>query len=286
MAMPIGGDVKEISTGHGPVRVRDTGTGTPVLLVHSLLLDGGLYDEVVPLLVAAGFRCVVPDLPLGAHLPALNPDADVTPPGLTRLLTEVLDALDLDRVAVVGVDTGGALTQLLMADHRDRVDRIVLTACDAYEDFPPRIGKPLQVMLKSRGGSWLYAHLMRLRACRRLINLRMFTHSHVSDETCRRWTEPLRHPDVRRDLRNAVAEMHPRYTLAAAAANADFPHPVLIAWGDDARFFPRRLGERLAKELPHSEFVTIEDCAAFAALDQPKRLAQLIEAHLTTSRFS
>ncbi|HTF54664.1 MAG TPA: alpha/beta fold hydrolase [Pseudonocardia sp.] len=65
-------------------------------------------------------------------------------------------------------------------------------------------------------------------------------------------------------------------TLAAAEANRDFPRPVLIAWGEDDRLFPRRLGERLAADLPHARLVDLPDCAAFAALDQPERLAELI----------
>ncbi len=54
-------DVIAVTTGSGPVRVRDTGgSGTPVLLVHSLLLDADLYAAVVPLLTARGYRCLVP----------------------------------------------------------------------------------------------------------------------------------------------------------------------------------------------------------------------------------
>jgi pimeloyl-ACP methyl ester carboxylesterase len=139
MAVLQGPDVVEVDTPHGRVRVRDTGgEGPPVLLVHSLLLDPDLYATVVPLLVSAGYRCVLPELPLGGHALPLLPDADLSPTGLARLLAEVLDALDLRQVHVVGVDTGGALTQLLMAHHRERVGAVVLTGCDAYEHFPPR----------------------------------------------------------------------------------------------------------------------------------------------------
>ncbi len=280
MAMPIGADVRVVQTPHGQVRVRDTGSGPPVLLVHSLLVDGGLYDDVVPRLVARGLRCVVPDLPLGAHDPALLPGADLTPPGLARLLVEVLDALDIDRVAVVGVDTGGALTQLLMAHSRDRVDRVVLTACDAYEAFPPALLRPLLAPLRSAAGTWLLAQLGRTRLVRRAVTARPVAHRDVPDALVRRWVRPLRDPGVRRDLRAVVAGVDPVHTLSAAAANADFPRPVLVAWGDDARVFPRRLGERLARELPHARLVTLPDCAAFAAIDQPELLADLVAEHL------
>lgn len=80
-----------------------------------------------------------------------------------------------------------------------------------------------------------------------------------------------------------VTAMHPRYMLAAAAVNKDFPRPVLIAWGDDDRVFRRRLGEQLHRDLPQSRLVTITDCSALAALDQPEVIAGLIDNHVVDS---
>ncbi len=180
----------------------------------------------MPLLVGRGYRCVVPELPLGGHLLPLRDDADLTPPGLARLLVDVLDALRLRQLDVVGVDTGGALTQLLMADHRDRVRRVVLTACDAYEHFPPRtpVGRLFTPLFR-----WpvlgLASNLLRLRPARRVLTI--------------------------------------------------------IAWGDDDRLFPRHLAQRLHSDLPDARLVIIDDCAAFAAIDQPEALTALIDEHLS-----
>jgi len=251
------------------------------LLVHSLLLDPDLYATVVPLLTTRGYRCLLPELPLGGHALPLPDGADLTPPGLARLLVEVLDALGVQQAHVVGVDTGGALTQLLMAGHRDRVGAVVLTACDAYEHFPPRtpVGRLFRPLFLS-GVLAMAAQVLRLRIARRLLLLRAITHRGVDAAALQRCTAPLRDPRVRRDVRTAFRAMHPRHTMAAAAANRDFPRPVLIAWGDDDRLFPRQLAERLAKDLPDARLVTLVDCAAFAALDQPGQLADLIHEHL------
>jgi pimeloyl-ACP methyl ester carboxylesterase len=244
-------------------------------------VDPDLYTTVIPLLTARGYRCVVPELPLGGHALPLLDGADLTPPGLARLLVEVLDALALPRVSVVGVDTGGALTQLLMAQHRERVDAVILTACDAYDDFPPRsfVGWLLRPLFWP-GALPVTALAARLAMVRRLLVLRPITHRGVEDRTLVQWSTPLRDRRVRRDLRNVLRHMHPRHTLAAAEANRDFPRPVLIAWGDDDRLFRRRLAERLARDLPHARLVTIPDCAAFAAIDQPDALAALVDDHL------
>jgi pimeloyl-ACP methyl ester carboxylesterase len=285
MAVEPGPEITTLATTRGPVRVRDTGgSGPAVLLVHSLLVDPDLYAPLVPLLTARGWRCVVPELPLGAHAVPLAPGADPSPPGLAALLVAVLDALGIERAHVVGVDTGGALTQLLMAHHRDRVDRVVLTACDAYEAFPPRGLRPLIAPLGSRAVLAVLARLLRVPALRRLAVSRPISHRGASDAQLVRWTAPLRDRAVREDLRAVVRAMHPRHTLAAAEANRDFPRPVLVAWGDDDRAFPRRLGDRLVAELPDARLETLPDCAAFASLDVPELLAELVDAHLRGDR--
>ena len=282
MAIPDGPEVRAVDTSAGTVRVRDTGgSGPAVLLVHSLLLDPDLYAGVVPRLVERGYRCVLPELPLGGHRLPLRADADLSPPGLVRLLVEVLDALGLAQVHVVGVDTGGALAQMLMAEHVQRVDRVVLTGCDAYEEFPPRslLGWAFRPLF-ARGVSDVAAQALRLRLVRRLLAMRPLTHRGAPDALLVQWTAPLRDPAVRRDLRKAWVAMDGRHTLAAAEVNRAFPRPVLIAWGDDDRLFRRRLAERLHRDLPDAELVVLEDCAAFAALDQPEELARLADAHL------
>lgn len=281
MAIPDGPDVVVVDTPHGRVRVRDTaGPGRPVLLIHSLLVDPDLYAAVTPLLAARDYRVLVPELPLGAHVLPLREGADLTPPGLARLMVEVLDALGVARVDVVGVDTGGAVAQLMMAYHRDRVGAVVLTACDAYEEFPPGLLGRLLPIARLRGVPAAISLATRLRPARRLIVSRPVTHRGVDDATLIRWTRPLRDRRIRRDLHAVLADMDGAHTTAAAQANRDFPGRVLIAWGDDDRIFPRRLAERLHRDLPHSRLVTLQDCAAFAAVDQPRRLAELVDEHL------
>lgn len=133
----------EIELGAGTVEYTDTGGPGPVLVfVHGLLMDGTLWDSAVGSL--AGHRCVVPTLPLGAHRHPMRPEADLSLPGIAALLTEFLERLDLRDVTLVGVDTGGALVQLVMADGCARVSRVVLASCDAFDNFPPGLtGKTL-----------------------------------------------------------------------------------------------------------------------------------------------
>jgi pimeloyl-ACP methyl ester carboxylesterase len=63
--------VPEIEFAQGTVRYRDEGDGPPIVFVHGALVDGRLWEPVVDQL-AGDARCVVPDLPLGAHRIAMR----------------------------------------------------------------------------------------------------------------------------------------------------------------------------------------------------------------------
>ncbi len=102
------------------------------------------WQQAVAAELSADHRCVAPTLPLGAHRHAMHADADLSLPGIARLVAELLDRLDLQDVTLVGNDTGGALVQLLMGDGAARVARVVLVSCDAFDNFPPGLtGKTL-----------------------------------------------------------------------------------------------------------------------------------------------
>jgi pimeloyl-ACP methyl ester carboxylesterase len=136
--------MRKIELSAGTIEFEDTGgDGPTIVLLHGLMMDASLWDGPIAHL-SADHRCVAPTLPLGAHRHAMNADADLSLPGIARLVAEFLDRLDLHDVTLVGNDTGGALVQLLVCDDAERVGRIVLASCEAFDNFPPRLtGKTL-----------------------------------------------------------------------------------------------------------------------------------------------
>src|SRR3954465_12986716 len=135
---------REIELSAGSISYQDTGGDGPVILfVHGLLASGMLWAMVVPQL-APDARCIVPELPLGAHKRPMKADAELSPRAVARLLAELMDKLDLTDVTLVGNDTGGAICQLVATEHPQRVGRLVLTPCDAYENFLPPFFRPMQ----------------------------------------------------------------------------------------------------------------------------------------------
>src|SRR6266567_7552876 len=131
----------EVSLPQGTVRYSDQGTGPTLVFLHGLLANRLLWGRVIPRLVSH-FRCIAPDLPLGAHSHPLHPDANLSPLGVAQLVADFLEALDLHEVTLIGNDTGGAICQLVIAHHPERITRLVLTNCDAFEQFFPPLVSP------------------------------------------------------------------------------------------------------------------------------------------------
>jgi pimeloyl-ACP methyl ester carboxylesterase len=272
--------MSEIELSAGTIEYEDTGGDGPALvLLHGLMMDSSLWDQAVADL-SADHRCVVPTLPLGAHRRPMRADADLSLPGIARLVTEFLDRLDLHEVTLIGNDTGGALVQLLMRDGAERVARVVLASCDAFDNFPPGLtGKTLVLAGKLSPAMFgLFMQQMRVKIVRRLpIAFGWLTKR--GDAATARWMRPvMNQAEIRRDavriLRSVAAD--PSLLLEAAESLPNFTRPALVVWASGDRVMPPEHGRRLAGLLPQSQLAEVEDSYTLIPLDQPARLAQLI----------
>jgi pimeloyl-ACP methyl ester carboxylesterase len=271
-----------IELSSGTIEYTDTGGDGPVLvLLHGLMMDASLWDGVIAGL-SAGHRCVAPTLPLGAHRHPVRPDADLSLPGIARLVAEFMDRLDLTDVTLAGNDTGGALVQLLMAENAARVSRAVLVSCDAFDNFPPGLtGKTLVASGRLSPGMFgLFMQQMRFRAVRRLpIAFGWLTKR--GDAVVTRWMRPvLTQAGIRRDtvrvLRAAAASARGGLLAGAAERLPEFKHPVLVVWASEDRVMPPEHGARLAALVPDARLVEVADSYTLIPLDQPARLAAII----------
>jgi pimeloyl-ACP methyl ester carboxylesterase len=273
---------QQITLSAGTIEYRDTGgTGPVVVLLHGLLMDASLWNEVIDDL-APEYRCVAPTLPLGAHRHAMSPDADLSPRGLAQLAAEFLDRLDLSDVTLVGNDTGGVLVQVLAGAGSPRIGQIVLVSCDAFENFPPGLTGHTLVLAGRLPPSLfgLFMQQLRVRPLRRL-PLAFGWLTMRGDAMTRAWLTPvLTQRAIRRDtvrvLRGIAAE--PRLLLDVAEELRGFDHPALVAWAGADRVMPPEHGHRLAELLPQGHLITIDDSYTLVPLDQPAQLAEALRA--------
>jgi pimeloyl-ACP methyl ester carboxylesterase len=275
--------MNEIELSAGRIEYTDTGGDGPVLvLLHGLMMDSSLWDEVIARLTP-GHRCLAPVLPLGAHRLGMKPDADLSMPGVASLVEEFLDRLDLHAVTLVGNDTGGAVAQLIMAAPSAgavRVAGVVLVSCDAFGNFPPGLtGRTLVAAGKLPPALFgLFMQQLRLRPARRLpIAFGWLTRR--GDAATARWIRPvLAQPAIRRDttrvLRAIAADK--RLLLRTADQLPDYGGRALVVWARKDRVMPPEHGRRLAELLPDASLAEVDDSYTLVPLDQPAVLADLL----------
>ena len=273
---------KEIDLPAGTIRYREAGEGRPVVFVHGYLVDGRLWDGVVDSL-ANGFRCLAPDWPIGAQQVAMKPDADLTPYGIAAIVASFLDALELEDVTIVGNDSGGAMSQILVTRHPERIGRLVLTNCDTHENFPPGIFKAMPPLAKLPGGMTVLSAPFRVGALARAA-FKPFAKTRIPPQLVDSWMAPGLHDRaVKHDAKKVTAGMHKRYTLEAAEKLRGSELPLLLAWAPGDRYFPISYAERLAEEMPNARIVRIPDAKTFVPLDQPARLADEISTFVQSN---
>jgi pimeloyl-ACP methyl ester carboxylesterase len=270
--------VATVELSAGPIHYDAVGpaNGRPVLCVHGYLMGGSLWRPLGGLLAERGLRCVMPTWPLGAHREAMRREAELTMDGVAAIVAGFLAALDLDDVILLGVDTGGAIAQLVAVEHPERLGGLVLNSCDAFEHFPPRILEPFILAARLGGPAFALAlSVLRTRVGRTRAYGAL---AHVDlDDLVREWVSaPLADRRVRHDLRRFTASLRRETTLRAAERLPRFERPALIAWSADDRFFPLDDARRLAATLPNSRLELIEGARSFSMLDAPQRLAELI----------
>lgn len=268
--------MSSVTLPQGTVHYSDSGTGRPLVFVHGLLVNGSLWRKVVPRL-EGDFRCMVPELPLGSHAtPLTDPDA-ASPPGVAKLLADFLDALDLEDVVLVGNDTGGAISQIVAAEYPERLGALVLTPCDAYENFLPPAFRPLQWLAHVPGLLTILLQGARLDAILRSpLGYGMLLRE-PDPQILRGWARPsLENAGVRRDMLRFLKRINKRQTLDAAQKLRSFNRPALLAWAPEDKFFKIKYAERLAEDLPDARLERVEGSRTFMSEDQPERLAELI----------
>jgi pimeloyl-ACP methyl ester carboxylesterase len=270
--------MEQIALPAGTIHYRAFGPpdGRPVVFVHGFLVDTDLWSDVPQRLAGAGYRTFAPTWPLGAHTTVMAADADLSPRGVARVVLSFLEALDLTDVVLVGSDTGGAVSQLLLDEDPSRVGRLVLTNCDAFDTFPPFPFNHLFRLVRHERPALLVLQSMRSSFLRNSkLGFGWLVRRDLAAEESRAWVTPyLTDAGVRRD----VARFAKGWTGVELTGSADwlgrFDKPVLLCWAPDDPFFKIRLARRLLGTFPDATLVEVPGARTFVALDQPERLAE------------
>lgn len=265
----------------GAIEYSDTGGDGPALVfLHGLVMDGSVFDEVVRAL-RADFRCIVPTLPLGSHPRPMRADADLSLRGFGAMVHEILERLDLNDVTLVQNDHSAGL--VAAGSHPERIGRLVISSCEAFDNYPPGLpGKNAKMLARIPGGFYGAMQMLRWRALRRLpFVLGRMAKRPVPDELTDRWFRPAqRSREIRRDLVKYAAHARVEDMLEVMERLRAFRGPVLVVWASEDRVMPVEHGRRLKDLFFDGRLVMIDDSYTLIPLDQPEALARHIRAFL------
>jgi pimeloyl-ACP methyl ester carboxylesterase len=268
----------EILLPSGTIEYREEGDsdGPPVVLLHGLLMNDTQWDLALPHL-PAGYRYLLPVLPIGGHRIPMRDDADLTMPGMVDVVADFLDALDLTDVTLVVSDWGGPL--FLTDVGRDkRIARLVICPSEAYDNFPPGFpGKITWVGTRTTGTVKMAMQQLRIGWLRRRFFLfGMMAAKPIPQHIIEAWTNPgIADVRIRRDLLKYARTRFDKSSLVRATNRlADFSGDVLVLWSRN-RVMPVAHAEALT-ELTGGTLRYVDDAKVLIMLDQPEETARAI----------
>lgn len=121
-------------TRFGRIAHVDRGTGPAALFLHGLPLSGHEWRDVIEDLAPIR-RCLAPDT-MGLGATEVTAGQSVSFTEQAKMLAAFLDALDVDRVDLVGNDTGAGIAQLFATAFPERVRTLTLTNCEVHDLWP------------------------------------------------------------------------------------------------------------------------------------------------------
>ena len=266
-----------VATSAGRVAVVERGRGPQAaLFLHGLPLNSFQWRGAVARL-APHRRCIAPDfLGLGHSEPV--PGARLDPEGQVAMLAELLDKLGIEQVDVIASDSGGAVAQLFLVLHPERVRSLLLANCDTELDCPPPAMLPV-IDLATRGRfaqEWLAPWLAdkeKARSAEGLGGICYARPAALADEVFETYLRPLvdnpqrLHGYITALERNALHGIKP--ALKASTA------PVRVLWGMADEIFPPRGADYLEQAFGNSKGVRrIEGSKLFWPEERPELVAQ------------
>jgi pimeloyl-ACP methyl ester carboxylesterase len=275
--------IRSIETASGRISYAEAGSGPVALFVHGVVLNKHLWRHQL-----AGLsdirRCIAVDL-LAHGDTEIAPDQDVSVTANANMLREVLEALQIDQVDLIGNDSGGGIAQIFSALNPDRVRTLTLTNCDTHDNWPPEAFKPFVDMAVAGGLRDTLNAMLADKAIYRspgALGPAYERAENVSDEDIEIYLRPLVRSEQRtRDLQRFVAAFDNKHTVVIEPRLRQLQAPTLIVWATDDVYFPAKWAYWLAEAIPGAKPpVELTDARIFFPEERAEEFNQLLRDHL------
>jgi pimeloyl-ACP methyl ester carboxylesterase len=274
--------IRSIETPSGRISYAEAGSGPVALFVHGVVLNKHLWRHQLSGLSDIR-RCIAVDL-LAHGDTEIEPNQDVSVTANANMLREVLDALRIDQVDLVGNDSGGGITQIFAALNPNRVRSLTLTDCDTHDNWPPEAFKPFVEMVAAGGLSKMLNAMLADKSIYRSLGALGPGYERpetATDEDIEIYLRPhLRSEQRTRDLERFVGAFDHKHTLAIEPQLRRLKAPTLIVWGTDDVYFPVKWAHWLAEAIPGAKPpVELPGARIFFPEERAETFNQLLRGH-------
>jgi pimeloyl-ACP methyl ester carboxylesterase len=277
-SMPI----RSVDTASGRISYAEAGSGPVALFVHGVLMNKHLWRHQLGGLADIR-RCIAVDL-LAHGDTEIGSDQDVSVTANARMLTEVLDALQVDQADVVGNDSGGGISQIFAALNPGRVRTLTLTDCDTHDNWPPEAFKPFVAMAAAGGLSDALNAMLADKSVYRSPDALGPAYERpetASDADIETYLRPfVRTVQRTHDLERFLAAFDNIHTRAVEPGLRQLNAPTLIAWGTDDVYFPVKWAHWLSDTIPGAgKPVELDGARLFFPEERPEAFNALLREH-------
>lgn len=256
-------DVGGIATNY-----HDVGTGDPVLLIHGSgpgVSAWANWRAVLPVL-SETHRVIAPDV-LGFGYTERPEGVSYDLATWTEHLVGLLDALGLDRVAVVGNSFGGALALNLAVCHPDRVSRLVLMGS---------VGVPFEI---TEGLDKVWGFEPSLENMVDLMDVFAYDRSLLTEDLARIRLEAATRPGVHEAFSSMFPAPRQRSVEAMTVPEAyirELTQPTLIIHGRDDEVIPLSTSMRLHELIEQSQLHVFGQCGHWVQIEHTAGFTRLV----------
>lgn len=255
--------------GHA-IAYRRAGQGEPVLLLHGITTHSIVWRDVIPLLAPTHDVIAIDLLGCGASDKPL--DVSYALRDRAERLPDLLDALGLDAVHLVGHDLGGGIAQLAAVRHADRLRSVTVVNTVGYDYWPVQPITSLRTPILRQ----LLLAALDVGALALVVRRALYHREKLTPELLAALEAPLRSADGRRAFAHWARCLDPRDLLAIVPELPRIRLPFAVVWGTADPFLNARIGERLHADVPGSRYVRVATASHYLPLDEPEVVANVV----------
>jgi pimeloyl-ACP methyl ester carboxylesterase len=281
-------DIKHAGTAFGDIAYTEQGRGPAALFVHGVFLNGYLWRHVIDRLADVR-RCIAIDLL--AHGATRTPtNQDLSFKTQAEMLEAFCASLGLDKVDLIGNDSGGGICQIFAARHPERIRSLTLTNCDVHDNWPPKAFEATRNLVAQGQLPALGAKLLSdIEFARSTFGVAYEHPEKLTVTTLQTYLGPLfATPEATRNIERWFGSSHDNsQTVEIEPLLRRLSAPTLVAWGTADVFFPVKWAHWLRDTIPGCrKVIELEGARLFFPEERPDALAEALREHwqVTQSR--